>query len=647
MDPVAPAAPDGLGGVTTATRPVDDASRPGHRLAGLDGLRALAVVAVVVFHLDPGWLPGGFLGVDVFFVLSGFLITTLLLRERASTGRVDLRGFWTRRARRLLPALLVLVPSAVLLARVAEGDLLVGVGRQVLGALTFTSNWLEVAAGTDYFAATSPTLLANLWSLAVEEQFYLLWPLALLLLLRAVRRPEARAATALGLAVASSLLMALRLDPDAPTRVYYGTDTHATGLMVGAALALALAAPGRAGTRTALWERHRRTVGAVALAVLGGLLVLADEQSSLTFRGGILLASLATAGVVLVVVERPGRLRALLDLPALRWVGSRSYGIYLWHWPVVLVVGQDIPVAPGGLDYVLTRGWAVLVTVAAADLSYRFVETPVRRLGFGGAFRALARRMRRAGTRRARTVWAVLAVAAVATTAVMATAPDRTATEQMIEANEAALAREAAATSAAPTPSATRSPVPAEAAGTRPTAADWSMPTGAEVDAFGDSMLVGAKQAMEYYFPKIRIDARSNRRWSEAPRLVGARGDGLRRVVVLAFGTNFGTDARSIERTLREIGPDRMVVVLTVHGRYARAETDNEQLREVVAGHDNVVVADWDRALADTSGMLQSDGIHPSIRGAHLYSSTVRTAMAQLSERKTGKPVRLKPIPLP
>ncbi|QKE84234.1 acyltransferase family protein [Arthrobacter sp. NEB 688] len=646
MDPVAPAAPDGAGGVTTAPRPVDDAPRPGGRLPGLDGLRALAVVAVVVFHLDPSWLPGGFLGVDVFFVLSGFLITTLLLREREGTGRVDLRGFWARRARRLLPALLVLVPSAVLLARVAEGDLLVGVGRQVLGALTFTSNWLEVAAGTDYFAATSPTLLANLWSLAVEEQFYLLWPLALLALLRAVRRPEARAATALGLALASSLLMALRLDPTAPTRVYYGTDTHATGLMVGAALALALAAPGRAGTASALWERHRRTVGALSLIVLGALLVLADEQSALTFRGGILLASLATAGVVLVVVERPGRLRALLDLPAARWVGSRSYGIYLWHWPVVLVVGQDIPVTPGGLDYVLTRGWAVLVTVAAADLSYRFVETPVRRHGFRGAFRVLAGRMRRAGTRRARTVWAVLLVAAVATAAVMVTAPDRTATEQLIEANEAALAREAAATST-PTPSATRSTASARAAGTRPSAVDWSMPKGSEVDAFGDSMLVGAKQAMEYYFPKIRMDARSNRRWSEAPKLVGARGDGLRRVVVLAFGTNFGTDARSIERTLREIGPDRMVVVLTVHGRYARAGTDNEQLREVVAGHDNVVVADWDRALADTSGMLQSDGIHPSIRGAHLYSATVRTAMAQLSEHKTGKPVRLKPIPLP
>ncbi|QIM20424.1 acyltransferase [Phycicoccus sp. HDW14] len=642
--------PEGGGGVTTEPRPSPAAGpgpNPSRRLPGLDGLRALAVLAVIAFHLDPRWLPGGFLGVDVFFVISGFLITTLLLRERADTGRVDLRAFWTRRARRLVPALLLVVPSAVLLARLTESDLLVGIGRQVLGALTFTSNWLEVGAGTDYFASTSPTLLANLWSLAVEEQFYLLWPLALLALLRMVRRPEARAGAALGLALASSLLMALRLDPDHPTRVYYGTDTHATGLMVGAALALALATPHRAWTRTARWERHRRTVGALALVTLGTLLVLADERSPVTFRGGILLASLATAALVLVVVERPGRLRALLDLPAARWVGARSYGLYLWHWPVVLVVGQDLPVTPGGLDYVLTRGWALVVTVAAADLSYRFVETPVRRLGFGGALAAGARRLRSAGTRRARVAVAVLATVSVATAIVLVTAPERTATEELIEANEAALARAAAATApATPTTSPTSSAAATEPA-TTPAKVSWAMPAGTEIDAFGDSMLVGAKQAMEYYFPKIRMDARSNRRWSEAPNLVKKRGDGLRRAVVLAFGTNFGTDAAAIRRTLDVVGPDRMVVVITVHGRYARAETDNEALRQVVKGRANVVLADWDSALADTSGMLQSDGIHPSIKGAHLYSATVRGALATLSEQRTGKPVRLAPIPLP
>ena len=619
------------------------------RLAGLDGLRALAIVAVLVFHLDPSWLPGGFLGVDVFFVVSGFLITVLLVRERTTTGSLDLPGFWSRRARRLLPALLVCVPASVLLARLSEGDLLVGIGRQVVGAGTFTSNWLEIGAGSDYFAATSPQLLMNLWSLAVEEQFYLLWPLAVLGLLALTRRPEARAAVALGLAALSAALMAWHLDPDSPTRVYYGTDTHVMGLMLGAALAFAWAAPHRAWTTSAWWAAHRRHVAVAALVTLLGLMALGGEDSALTFRGGILLASLATTALVLVVVERPGRLRAVLELPAARWVGARSYGIYLWHWPVFLVIGQDLPVAPGGTTYLLTRAWCVVVTFVIADLSYRFVETPVRRRGFGGTARVATSRLRRIGPRAARVIWSAALVLAIALVAVLLTAPERTSTEELIAANErelssaqspdpASSAAAAGATSGTGTTRATKVPA-AEA--------DWSMPKGSEIDAFGDSMLVGAIHAMRYYLPKVRVDAKSNRTWREAPGLVAARGDSLRRAVVLSLGTNAGTDAKAIRRTLKALGPDRMVVIVTEHGRFARAETDNAELREIVAGLPNVRLAEWDAALADTSGQLQPDGIHPSLKGAHLYAKTVRQAFADLSQAHTGKAVTLKDLPLP
>ncbi len=616
---------------------------PAGRLAGLDGLRALAIAAVLVFHLDASWLPGGFLGVDVFFVVSGFLITTLLVRERVATGRLDLPGFWARRARRLVPALVVCVPASVLLARLSEGDLLVGIERQVLGAATFTSNWLEIAAGTDYFAATSPQLLMNLWSLAVEEQFYLLWPLAVLALLAVTRRPETRAAAALGLAVGSAALMALRLDPDSPTRVYYGTDTHLTGLMLGAALAFAYAAPHRAWTTSAWWAGHRRQVAVVSLVTLLALMALAGEDSALTFRGGILLASVATTALVLVVVERPGRLRAVLDLPAARWVGARSYGIYLWHWPVFLVIGQDLPVAPGGTAYLLTRFWCVLVTFAVADLSYRFVETPVRRHGFAGSARHATDRLRRLGTRGARVVWSVALVLVMALVAVLLTAPDRTSTQELITANEAELVVDAGPT---PTPAASTATAKRKA---KPVAAPavWTMPKGSEIDAVGDSMMVGAVHALRYYLPKVRVNAKSNRTWRDAPALVKARGDGLRRAVLLAFGTNAGTDEKAIRRTLAAIGPDRMVVIVTVHGRFARAKTDNEQLRTIVEGMPNVVLADWDAALAGTTGQLQPDGIHPSLKGSHLYARTVRQAFADLSQAHTGKPVALKDLPLP
>jgi peptidoglycan/LPS O-acetylase OafA/YrhL len=617
------------------------------RLAGLDGLRALAILAVLVFHLDPSWLPGGFLGVDVFFVVSGFLITTLLVRERVTGGRIDLPGFWSRRARRLLPALLVCVPASVLLARLSEGDLLVGIERQVLGAFTFTSNWLEIGAGSDYFAATSPQLLMNLWSLAVEEQFYLLWPLAVLGLLALTRRPEVRAASALGLAVVSAALMALRLDPDSPTRVYYGTDTHVMGLMLGAALAFVYAAPHRAWTTSTWWAEHRRQVAAAALVTLLGLMALGGEDSALTFRGGILLASVATTALVLVVVERPGRLRALLELPPARWVGARSYGIYLWHWPVFLVIGQDLPVAPGGPTYLLTRLWCVVVTFVVADLSYRFVETPVRRHGFAGSARRATARLRRLGTKGARVVWSVVLVLVLALVAVLLTAPDRTSTEELIAANEAELVAAAPSPAASAVSASTKASTAKQKKTPAAVPAVWTMPRGSEIDAFGDSMMVGAIHAMRYYLPKVRVDAKSNRKWREAPGLVDARGDSLRRAVVLAFGTNAGTDEKAIRRTLAEIGPNRMVVIVTEHGGFARAETDNEQLRAIVKDMPNVRLADWDAALAGTSGQLQPDGIHPSLKGSHLYAKTVRQAFADLSQAHTGKPVPLKNLPMP
>jgi peptidoglycan/LPS O-acetylase OafA/YrhL len=617
------------------------------RLAGLDGLRALAILAVLVFHLDPSWLPGGFLGVDVFFVVSGFLITTLLVRERVTGGRIDLPGFWSRRARRLLPALLVCVPASVLLARLSEGDLLVGIERQVLGAFTFTSNWLEIGAGSDYFAATSPQLLMNLWSLAVEEQFYLLWPLAVLGLLALTRRPEVRAASALGLAVVSAALMALRLNPDSPTRVYYGTDTHVMGLMLGAALAFVYAAPHRAWTTSTWWAEHRRQVAAAALVTLLGLMALGGEDSALTFRGGILLASVATTALVLVVVERPGRLRALLELPPARWIGARSYGIYLWHWPVFLVIGQDLPVAPGGPTYLLTRLWCVVVTFVVADLSYRFVETPVRRHGFAGSARRATARLRRLGTKGARVVWSVVLVLVLALVAVLLTAPDRTSTEELIAANEAELVAAAPSPAASAASASTKASTAKQKKTPAAVPAVWTMPKGSEIDAFGDSMMVGAIHAMRYYLPKVRVDAKSNRKWREAPGLVDARGDSLRRAVVLAFGTNAGTDEKAIRRTLAEIGPNRMVVIVTEHGGFARAETDNEQLRAIVKDMPNVRLADWDAALAGTSGQLQPDGIHPSLKGSHLYAKTVRQAFADLSQAHTGKPVPLKNLPMP
>jgi hypothetical protein len=207
-------------------------------ISGLDGLRALAVVAVIVFHLFPAALPGGYIGVDLFFVISGFLITTLLIAEHARSGKVRLGKFWLRRARRLLPALFVTILVIGSVIFFVRGDIAVGIGRQIFGAATFSSNWMEIAAGTDYFSSSIPHLFLNFWSLGVEEQFYLVWPVVALLIVAGIKRPKIGMVLALLFALASGGWMAYAYAHGASTtRVYYGTDTHFFGLMIGAFLA--------------------------------------------------------------------------------------------------------------------------------------------------------------------------------------------------------------------------------------------------------------------------------------------------------------------------------------------------------------------------------------------------------------------------
>ena len=416
--------------------------RPGY-IPGLDGLRAIAIVSVLLFHFLPTALPGGYLGVDVFFVVSGFLITTLLLRDVARRGRLDLLNFWKRRARRLLPALVLVVLVSVTAARMVGGDLLVGIGRQALGALTFTTNWLEIGAGASYFHSTSPILFINFWSLAVEEQFYLFWPLVLAVGLALTRTTRQRLYLVGGVGLASTIAMAVMWSPsEDATRVYYGTDTHLMGLMAGAALAIAWADPKhRAGLRSAVWRRWRWAAVLGALLVLGAQLRWMDEASALTFRGGFLLASLATAVLVAALLESDSLWRSTMELAPLRWIGERSYGIYLWHWPVLMIVGAVFPYAVG-----TTRGWVVLggalaLTLVMTELSLRLVERPVRQHGFRRSIRRATRWVRTPWetSRTPRIVASTLAAMVLLTAVAVATAPEKSQTQQQIEDAEARL----------------------------------------------------------------------------------------------------------------------------------------------------------------------------------------------------------------
>ncbi len=372
----------------------------GSRVAPLDGMRAFAVTAVILYHANPSWAVGGYFGVDVFFVLSGFLITTLLLGEWRGSGGVGLRAFWGRRARRLLPALFVMLAVvgtvSVLAPRVLGSPGLLG---DTLATVGYVANWHFISLHTDYFATVAnPSPLQHTWTLAIEEQFYLLWPLILLALVggfRRLRRPSGaagrrRLALVAGVAVAGAVASALTMAVLTPVgatsvnRSYYGSDTRAQGLLIGAALAALCLWWGP--VRTAA---GRRLLGVVGLAGAVGVLVMwrtVPESSALTFHGGFALLALATAGVIACVTllsRHP--VAGLLSVRPLPYLGKISYGMYLWYWPVLLVMTSQRTHLQGVA--LLAARLAVIVGVAA--LSFHLVESPIHRGRLAG-WRSLA-----------------------------------------------------------------------------------------------------------------------------------------------------------------------------------------------------------------------------------------------------------------
>lgn len=611
----------------------------GH-IPGLDGLRALAIVAVLVYHLRPSALPGGFLGVDVFFVLSGFLITTLLLREIRARGRIHLPRFWLRRARRLLPALLGVVVLAVPLAALAGGDLLVGIRRQVAGALTFTTNWVEIGAGSSYFTRTSPQLFVNFWSLAIEEQFYLVWPLVLVMLLAFTRTARQRIGVAAAIALTSAVAMAVLVTPgEDATRVYYGTDTHLFGLMLGVALAFAWS---HGLLKGRLWRRWRTLAGWAALAALAWLMTALHHDATVTFRGGILLACALTT--VLIASMLPGRnpTTAVFGLRPLEWIGARSYGIYLWHWPILLILTEIL--GPSAYDSVTSwtiRGLTLVTTLVVAEASFRWLETPVRRLGFTGALRDFIAHARdggrRAGGTAARVAVVVGALALAGSALALWLAPATSATQEQTEAGEQLVAASTRHDAGAGSEDDASSDdgVPGTSV-LDTTVLDTTVPTGAEITGFGDSIMVTSAHGLTHRWPEIALDAESNRQWPDGLAAVRQRlADGdVRRAVVLDFGTNAGVrDPDVVRQTLEALGANRMVVVVNLYGGSYWIPDANAVLAEVVAEYPNAIIADWYTAIDERPELLQSDGIHPGIEGGHFYTDVVAEAFEELSAR--------------
>ncbi len=625
-----------------AARARSDAGHTKQRAIGLDGVRALAVLAVMAFHEGMRGAPGGFVGVDVFFVLSGYLITDLLVTQRDRLGRLDLRGFWIRRARRLLPALAVVLVVVTAAVAVMEPDQLAVLRPALAAAVTYSSNWYQALHHVSYFAAFGPPPpLQHLWSLAIEEQFYLAWPLILSLMLTLVTDRLTRACVAWLGAAASALLMAVLYIPHTdPSLVYYGTDTHATALLVGAALALTWPLATLAAAPREL-VRRLDFLGMAGLAVLAWAIGHLSGADPAVYPAGLGIAALAAGGLTLAAAAN-GTVSALLSLRPLRWLGVRSYGIYLWHWPVIAltaVVRGPGPAAP----WLWVVEAAVAIGLAAA--SWKWVETPILRDGFRATFRTCqrllaesARAARRSPIRALPTLAAVAAATVACTAGYGVLHPPATSTSLMRQVAQgervSAATRAHRASRSASVPA---KPTPGEAP--RPGTAGFPGPggekvRGGQVTAIGDSVMLASAAQLHAALPGIYIDARVSRQMTAGLVEVRslARGGMLRQVVIVGLGTNGTVTDGEIQELLTEIGPGRkLVLVNTFEARPWEHEVNNV-ISAAAQRCPNVVLANWQASIEHHTGLLWGDGIHPRPSGARLYARVVAAAVQATSQ---------------
>lgn len=632
-------------------------------LPALDGLRALAVVAVMVYHANSAWLPGGFLGVEVFFVLSGYLITLLLLAEHDRDGVIDLRSFWARRARRLLPALFAVLTLVAVVATLLRPETLGKVRGDIIAGFFYGSNWFQLWVGAGYAAGGDFAPLRHLWSLAVEEQFYLLWPLVMVAITRRrVIRVGRVVLIFIGSALTITLLVALlhhggpigecAVTPDAYWQLsgrcfsiadvlYLSTPTRASGLLLGAAFAMVwrpnAVMRGRLGQRPARLD----VVGIFGLAVLALLVakvhyLMADASGAGTvadgslMRGGFLWTDLATLAVLGALVHRRSMIGRVLAAPPLLWLGTRSYGLYLYHWPIYQIIRRVAGVPLSLIEFVV----AMLVTAAVAEASYRYLEMPIRR----GQFKVETSARAEAWSMQSRRLVAVFGLVGVI---VIGFSGLRVATADLqlnqIEASIAA--GEQDVTSVEELLGDVTGDVSSEndqSADTGDGASDITSTTTAtaivtpqrepvQFLAIGDSVMLGAAGVLRER--GYTVNAEKSRQlkgtleFLQQLKDAGAFGD----VLVVHLGTN-GPIAQADLNTFLEIVSDvPLVVMLNVRGEVAWRNSNNELLALIDAEDNNVVVVDWLSESQNCSGScFGDDGIHLLGDGQVFYANVIR-----------------------
>ena len=577
----------------------------------LDGLRALAVLAVIFYHMSMPWAPGGLLGVTIFFVLSGYLITGLLLREYVDTGTISLSNFWLRRVRRIIPAVVFAVLGTAFLCTIFNHALLTRMRPDVIPSLLFYNNWWQIFNGASYFDNIGNSPLQHFWSLSIEEQFYVIWPVLLLVCMKFGVSKKNLMRGIIVLIVLSAVDMALQYSPNAdPSRVYFGTDTRAFSLLIGSLLAFAWPyqrlRDGSGGNMDGRQELILNIVGIAAIAGLIAMIATTDGYSPFNYRGGLVLCSLLTAAAIASMVHPASWIGRFFSLGPLVWIGKISYSMYLWHWPIILlmtgsnVIGSEVPL--------LWRIVQLVVIFAISAFSYFIVENPIRH-GAIGAFLSdwRAREFTIGMWVRDHLIPCIVGAAIVVVSIgglllVPATSFLGDEAAVMGKTDESATAQ------AVVTPSKKKY----------------------DILLIGDSVSVRTIPYFEDTFPFGKIDSQQNRQLYEAPEIYAAyREDGVvGDVVVFALGTNGYVVEEQTDALMDEVGPDKKVWLVNTRSTTEFMDASNQALAECAAKYDNVELIDWYGLSADHPEYFDGDGTHLTDEAAQIYTRMIYDVVA-------------------
>jgi peptidoglycan/LPS O-acetylase OafA/YrhL len=572
-------------------------------ISSIDGLRAIAVTAVVLYHLGISWIPGGFLGVDLFFVISGYVITRLILDSINQSSALDLRAFYAARLRRIYPGFLFMVVCTILFIGVWAPEAIKRFLSDLPYALTGTINWLLVARHQDYFETIGrPPLLQHTWSLAVELQFYLIWPIILLTILKYFgKRNIARIALIIAIISGTALFfVSLQLDQSNAQQVshiYFGTDTHSLGLFLGSALAVSWIPQNLSADIEKRAQDVIDGIGVVGLLGLISTFLFIDETNASLYRIAFPLAGIFGCLVIISLVHPASRFAPIISTAPFRWVGQRSYGIYIWHWVIFQVTRPSVDLSGQTWALYLAR---VLLVLALADISLRWVEIPFRQGLVQTWFRGMKYRSAKVKLRQQISVLLSIITVLVITTSISVQAIDKSnqivqeSNQQQIDQNQSD--------------------------------ADLGSTTGLWVT--GDSVILGIRSKLENKEHISLVNARVGR---QAPELLAVMQVDQSSVPQSPVIFNLGNNNALTEQTVIDIfevvkNQPQIIVVNTAVPRPWR-DANNAIISRVASRYMNVKLVDWARVSNGRPELFAPDGVHLSPTGSDVYVDLVLSVL--------------------